>query len=320
MEQRQVGRSGLRVSRLGLGTLTWGRDTDEHDARDLLRTFRDAGGTLVETSPGHGAGAAEEVVGALLSTGTARDEVVLASRSAPLSAALSAGPPIRSRRGLLASLESSLSRLGVADLDLWHLDGWSTDVPLEEALSAADSAVSTGRVGYVGLSGCSGWQVARAVTLQEALRRTPFVSVQTEWSLLDRSAERDITAACQGLGLGTFAGSPLGRGVLTGKYRHGIPSDSRAASSLHGPTVEPFLHGRGRSVVDAVATAADGLGVSPLEVSLAWVLARPGLCAAIVGARTPGQLRAAIAAEDAPKLPQAILSALDDVSTDSISP
>lgn len=312
MDHRQVGRSGLRVSRLGLGTLTWGRDTDEHDAADLLRVFREAGGTVLETTPAETSdapGAAEATVGRLLATGADREDLVLVSRSGPRPQGA-----VRSRRGLLGALDASLQRLGVDELDLWLLDGWSDSVPLEEALSALEAAVTSGRVSYAGLSGVRTWQLAHAVTVQDLLRRSPFVALGTEWSLLDRRVEAELLPACSGLGLGVVAGAPLGRGVLTGKYRNGIPSDSRAASSHLSAGVEPALGGRGRSVVDAVATAAEGLGVSPLAVSLGWLLARPALSCALVGARTPGQLRAVLAAESAAPLPEAILGALDDVS------
>ncbi|RKS67943.1 aryl-alcohol dehydrogenase-like predicted oxidoreductase [Motilibacter peucedani] len=301
-----MGRSGLRVSRLGLGTSTWGREVDELDASDLLRAFRDGGGTLLQTSPDDGAGAAESVVGALLAGAHAGADLVLASRSSA-----AAG---RSRRGLLRGLDASLARLGTGAVDLWLLHGWSDDVPVDEALSAADAAVSSGRAAYVGLSGTTGWQAARAATLQEALHRTPLVAAEAEWSLVARRAEQELVPASTSLGLGVLAGAPLGRGVLTGKYRHGIPSDSRAASSGSGPELESLLHGRARSVTDAVATAADGLGTTPLAVSLGWLLARPGLSAGVVGARTPAQLRTSLAAEAAPELPPAIVSALDDVS------
>ncbi|RZS80048.1 aryl-alcohol dehydrogenase-like predicted oxidoreductase [Motilibacter rhizosphaerae] len=305
MEQRQVGRSGLRVSRLGLGTLTWGRDTDELDAADLARAFLDAGGTLVETSPAYGEGAAEAVLGALLAGRVPRDDVLLVTR---------AGGADRSRRGLLASLDASLQRLGTPDVDLLLLDGWDSRVPLDEALAAADAAVASGRAAYVGLAGCTGWQVARSVTWQEALRRAPLVAAAVPWSLAEREAEQDVVPASAELGLGVLGGAALGGGVLTGKYRHGVPSDSRAASTHLAERVEPLLRGRPRSVVDALATAAEGLGVPPLTAALGWLWSRPELASAVVGPRTPQQLRAVLAADAAAPLPGAIVAALDDVS------
>ena len=308
-----MGRSGLRVSRLGLGTLTWGTATDEHDAADLLRVFRDAGGTLIETSPAYGDGAAESLLGKLFSSSLSRRDIVLSVRTHT-----SGSGSVRSRRELLAQLDTSLSRLG-ADIDLWHLAGWDSRVPLEETLAAADVAVSSGRVGYLGVSDCSGWQLARSLTQQEMLRRTPVVGAAAEWSLLARGVEGELVPACRELGVGVIAGSPLARGVLTGKYRTAIPSDSRAADAELGDSVEAYLRGRPRSVVDALITAADGLGVSALVVSMGWLLARPELTSAVLGARTPAQLRAGLAAGAATALPPAILSALDDVSAPSSS-
>jgi aryl-alcohol dehydrogenase-like predicted oxidoreductase len=310
VEQRQVGRSGLQVSRLGLGTSTWGRDTDELEAADLLHAFLDAGGDLVETGPAYADGAAEHVLGAVLAGRVARRDLVVVARAG----SPRVGTVDRSRRGLLRSLDETLTRIGCDDLDLLLIDGWNDAVPFEEALSAVDAAVATGRAAYAGVSAPAGWHVARMAAWQEGARRTPLVAAAAEWSLVARHAEREIVPAARASGMGVIAGAGLGRGVLTAKYRHGIPSDSRAASTSDAATVEPLLAGRARSVVDAVVTAADGLGVPPLSVALAWLLDRPGLTAALVGPRTLAQLRGVLAAEQAARVPDAILAALDDVS------
>ena len=305
-----MGTSGLRISRLGLGTSTWGRDTDELEAADLVRAFLDAGGDLVETSPAYGDGAAEHVVGGLLEGRVSRGDLMLVGRFGTPRI----GVMDRSRRGLLASLDGSLARLGTAEVDLLLLDGWDDGVPLEEALSAVEAAVTSGRAAYAGVSAPRGWQVARSATWQEAVRRPRFVAAATQWSLVARDGEDEIVPAALACGLGLIAGAGLGGGVLTAKYRHGVPSDSRAASSHLGDQVEPLLVGRPRSVVDALVTAADGLSVAPLTVALSWLLGRSGLAAALVGPRTAGQLRGVLAAEAAPPVPDAILAALDDVS------
>ncbi|MGN6599714.1 MAG: aldo/keto reductase [Actinomycetes bacterium] len=313
MEQRRLGRSGLRVSRLALGTMTWGRDTDEHESADQLRAFLDAGGTLLDTAASYGDGTAETVIGGLLRTVVSREELVLATKGG-----IRRTGGVRrvdvSRKALLDDLDTSLARLGVDNVDLWQVHTWSDDVDLEETLSACDAAVSTGRARYAGVSNYSGWQLARAATLQEvAPARTRLVSNQVEYSLLSRGIEAEVLPAAEALGVGILAWSPLGRGVLTGKYRHGIPADSRGASPHFGGFVRGYLDDRAARVVDAVATAADGLSVSPLEISLAWVRDAPGVSAAIVGARTAAQLRASLAAEEV-ALPAEIRRALDDVS------
>jgi aryl-alcohol dehydrogenase-like predicted oxidoreductase len=312
VEQRRLGGSGLRVSRLGLGTMTWGRDTDEHEARDQLESFVAAGGTLVDTAAGYGDGASEQVLGGLLGRVVPRGEVVLATKAG---VSRRGGERVVdvSRRALLDALDGSLLRLGTDHVDLWQLHAWSDQVPLDETLSAVDSAVGSGRARYAGISNYSGWQTAWAATHQRQAGRFPLAATQVEYSLVNRSVEDEVLPAADALGLGVLAWSPLGRGVLTGKYRTGTPADSRAASPHLGGFVQRYLDDRSRRVVEAVCIAADGLGVAPLEVALAWVRDRPGVAAAVVGARTAAQLLGVLAGDDV-VLPAEIRGALDDVS------
>ena len=326
MEQRRVGASGLRVSRLGLGTLTWGRDTDEHECADSLRAFLAAGGTLLDTAPGYGDGVAEEVLGKLLDKladpVADRDDLVLATKAGirPLEGGGRAegradGRRIdTSRKGLLDALDASLRRLRTDRVDLWQVHTWSEGSPLEETLSALDTAVNSGRARYVGVCNYSGWQTAHAATLQRSWPgHAPLVAIQAEYSLVQRGVEREVLPAARSLGLGVLPWSPLGRGVLTGKYRSGIPVDSRANSARFSSYVERHLDARSRLVVDAVCTAAEGLGISPAAVALAWVRDAPGVSAPIVGARTAAQLRAVLPVEEV-TLPPEIRAALDDAS------
>ena len=313
MQQRSLGRTGLKVSRLGLGTMTWGRDTDPHEARDQLAAFVEAGGTLVDTAAGYGDGASEQLLGTLLGDVVARDEVVLATK-AGISRRTGARLTDCSRGSLLRSLDASLRRLGVDHVDLWQVHVWVDDTPLEETLSALDFAVSTGRTAYVGVSNYTGWQTAQAATWQRAVPgRATLASTQVEYSLLNRRIESEVVPAAAAMGLGILPWSPLGRGVLTGKYRTGTPSDSRGASPAFADFVGAYLDARGIGIVEAVVKAAEGLEWTPLQVSLAWVRDRPGVTAPIVGARTAAQLRAALAVEEL-SLPEEIVAALDDVS------
>jgi aryl-alcohol dehydrogenase-like predicted oxidoreductase len=315
MQQRSLGATGLKVSRLGLGTMTWGRDTDEHEARDQLIAFAEAGGTLVDTAAGYGDGASEELIGTLIGDVVARDEVVLATK-AGISRRTGERVTNTSRGNLLTTLDASLKRLGVDHVDLWQVHVWTDDTPVEETLSALDLAVTSGRASYVGISNYTGWQTAQAATWQRAVPgRVPLASTQVEYSLLNRQVEHEVVPAAQALGLGVLPWSPLGRGVLTGKYRTGTPSDSRAATEHFARFVGAYLDERGRGIVEAVARAADGLGWSPLDVSLVWVRDRPGVSAPIVGARTAAQLDGALGIEDL-TLPPEIVAALDDVSAD----
>jgi aryl-alcohol dehydrogenase-like predicted oxidoreductase len=313
MEQRHLGRTGLRVSRIGLGTLTWGRDTDEHDAADQLKVFWEAGGTLVDTADVYGGGDAEYLLGQLVERLVPRSELVIATKAG------SVPDPDRrfdgSRGHLLAALDASLARLGTDYVDLWQVHAFDPDTPLDETLQALDIAVSSGRARYAGVSNFCGWQLAKAATWQLAAPgvRTRLASTQMEYSLLQRGVEREVLPAALDLGVGLLPSSPLGRGVLTGKYRTATPSDSRGASEQMAPFVEPYLDEAASSIVDAVVTAADGLAATPLEVALAWVRDRPGVVAPIVGARNAQQLMAALSVE-ALSLPDEIRRALDDVS------
>ena len=312
MQQRPLGRSGLWVGRFALGTMTWGRGTDVDEARDQLAMFLDAGGTLVDTADVYAEGRSEELLGELVREFDARDQVVIATKAG------SRPGPVRrfdtSRGHLLDALDRSLTRLQTDHVDLWQLHAWDPATPMDEALAAIDEAVRSGRVRYAGISNYAGWQAARAATWQRAVPgRAPLVTAQMEYSLLERGIEREIVPAARSLGLGILAWSPLGRGVLTGKYRHGVPVDSRGSIPETSGWVHTYLDERGRRIVDAVATAADGLGASPGEVALAWVRDRPGVVAAILGARTPQHLVAALAAEEL-ELPEEIMRALDEVS------
>ncbi|MFE7530284.1 aldo/keto reductase [Kitasatospora sp. NPDC057542] len=313
MEKRHLGRTGLQVSRLGLGTMTWGRDTDEHEAAEQLKEFVDAGGNLVDTADVYADGGAEYLLSRLTDNLIPRSELVIATKagSVPESARRFDG----SRGHLLAALDASLRRLGTDYVDLLQVHSFDPATPVEETLSALDIAVTSGRARYAGVCDFSGWQLAKAATWQRAHHgRVPLAGAQLEYSLLQRGIEREALPAALDAGVGVLAGSPLGRGVLTGKYRHGVPQDSRGATPYLAGFVQPYLGERSRRIVDALATAADGLASSPLAVALAWVRDRPGVASALVGARTVAQLQAALSVE-ALTLPDEIRGALDDISS-----
>lgn len=298
------------MSRLGLGTMTWGQDTGAEEAAAQLAAFAAAGGTLVDTADVYCAGESERILGRLLRGVVRRSELVIATKAV----IASDGRYDASRRHLLSSLDASLERLGVDHVDLWQLHTYDSATPLEETLSAVDEAVRSGRARYAGVSNYTAWQLATAATWQRAWPgRTPIVSCQMEYSLLRRDIERDVVPAALDAGIGILPWSPLGRGVLTGKYRTGIPANSRAATPHLAEFVAPYLGEQSRRVVESVSTAAGGLGVSPLAVALSWVRDQPGVVAPIVGARTAAQLSAVLGAEDL-TLPQEIRDALDDVS------
>ena len=313
MEMRRAGKSGLSLSRLGLGTMTWGRDTDTHEAADQCRAFIEAGGNFIDTSSTYGDGDSERVIGGLIGTLFKREDVAIATK-----AGVTFPDGIRtvnnSRQSLIADLDRSLARLETDYVDIWQIHSWDPHNPLEDTLSALDYAYSSGKARYVGISNFSGWQSARAITIQESnSAKAPIVTNQVEYSLLNREVENEVLPCADETGIGILAWAPLGRGVLTGKYRKGIPSDSRAAAPHFVKHVEPYLRDKPQRIVEAVAVAAEGLGFAPLEVALAWVRDTPGITSAIVGARTGAQLRGILTSEEI-TLPEIVRDALNEIS------
>lgn len=311
MQQRQVGRSGLSVSTLGLGTMTWGLDVDFSRARELTRAFVAAGGNLVDTAPVYGDGRAEEILGQLLRHEIRRDELVIATK-AGFGTHGSAVIDV-SRKALLDDLAGSLRRLGTDHVDLWQLHAWGTS-PLDETLAAIDHAVASGMVRYAGVCNFIGWQIGTAASWQNAVPgRSRLVSGQVEYSLLARRAEIEVLPALAYHQMGFFPWSPLGRGVLSGKYASGTPTDSRGGKDGLAWFVEPYLDDRSRAVTGAVATAGRGLDLSAAQVALKWVRDAPGVTAPLLGARTLEQLIPLLEVDDK-SLPAEIIAALDDVT------
>lgn len=313
MEIRRAGDSGLMLSRLGLGTMTWGRDTDTHEAADQCRAFIEAGGNFFDTSSTYGDGDSERVIGGLIGTLFKREDVVIATK-AGVSFSDGARKVNNSRQSLIADLDKSLARLETDYVDIWQIHSWDSDTPLEDTLSALDYAYSSGKARYVGLSNFSGWQSARAITLQKSnSAKAPIATHQIEYSLLNRSAENEVIECARNTHVGLLAWAPLGRGILTGKYRKGVPSDSRGAAPHFVKHVEPYLREEPSRIVEAVCVAAEGLGYAPLEVALAWVRDTPGITSAIVGARTGAQLRGILKSEEI-VLPEIVRNVLNEIS------
>lgn len=320
MEQRTLGRSGLRVSRIGLATHNWGGHTDADEAAAQLVAFADAGGTLVDTSPAYAGGAAQHILAGLLGDLASRDDLVLSGCAGlipplPETTATAEQPSTEpasitvdtSRRTLLRQLDRTLRELGTDHLDLWHIAAWDPHTPLDEVADTLELAVRSGRVRYAGVRGLAAWQFASLAAL------TPINAYQTSYSLLARFAEDDMVPAATHHGAGLIATTPLAAGILTGKYRDGVPADSRGADETTAAEINGHLDDRATRVVDALVTAADGLATSPLAVALAWVRDRPTVASMLVGARDMGQLTGVLAAETL-ELPRAIAAALDDVS------
>jgi aryl-alcohol dehydrogenase-like predicted oxidoreductase len=303
MDYRQLGRCGLRVSPLTLGTMGFGGggkfravgDTDLEGAKRQVDMALDAGVNLVDTADVYSDGLAEEIVGQALSG--RRDRVLLATKArfpmgpGPNDAGLS-------RHHLIEACEASLRRLRTDHIDLYQAHEWDGQTPLEETLSALEQLVRSGKVRYVGCSNFAGWQVMKALGVAQANGLPRFVSQQVYLSLQERSAEYDIVPSALDQGLGLLIWSPLAGGLLSGKYRRDQPppAGSRHASEWNEPPVydEDKLH----DTIDVLVEVAEGHGVSPARVALAWLLARPGITTLVVGARTEEQLADNLAAAE----------------------
>ena len=292
--------------------MTWGKDTSEEEAGQQLTAFVDAGGTLVDTADIYTGGQSERIIGRLLRGTVRREDVVVATKSGHTPEGYR--PVDGSRRHLLASLDASLRRLQTDYVDLWQLHVHDPHTPPEETLAALEAAVVSGKARYVGAGNLEAWQFATLATWQRAQPgRVPLVSVGSEYSLLNRGADHALRPAAAASGAHVIAWSPLGRGVLSAKYRNGVPSDSRAAFPHMAPYVEPYLDERSRRVVESVCTAAEGLGVPPMAVALSWARDQEGVAAAVTGPRTLSQLEEILSVESV-ELPPKIREALDDAT------
>jgi len=319
MEQRPLGRSGAAVSTLTLGTMTFGRETDEQGSHAQLDRFLEAGGTLIDTADVYGGGASEEIIGRWLAKTSPenRDRVVLATKGR---FPMGDGPNDvgLSHRHLTRALDDSLRRLGVERVDLYQCHAFDPWTPMEETLRFFDDAMRAGKVHYPGLSNFTGWQLQRFVDLAERLGVPQPVTLQPQYNLLVREIEWEIVPAAQANGLGLLPWSPLGGGWLTGKYTR----DERPSGATRlGENPERGVEAYGRrstqqrtwDVVDAVRAVADERGASMAQVALAWLVHQPAVTSVILGARTLEQLEDNLGAADL-KLEQEDLARLDAAS------
>jgi aryl-alcohol dehydrogenase-like predicted oxidoreductase len=297
MDYRMLGGSGCAVSSLCLGTMTFGDETDETGAHAQLDRFLEAGGTMVDTADVYGDGRSEEIIGRWLASRPAgvTDPVVLATKGR-FASQRSDGPNGEglSARHLTRALDASLRRLGRDAVDLYQVHAYDPLTPLEETLRTLDGFVRAGKIRYWGMSNFTGWQLTKAVHLARSLSVAAPVTIQPQYSLLARETEWEIVPAALDAGLGLLPWSPLGGGWLSGKYRR----DQRPAGATRlgedpNRGMEAYdRRGTDRTwhVIDAVQKVAEDRGVSMAEVAIAWLTARPGVSATILGARTTIQL------------------------------
>ncbi|NSC20228.1 aldo/keto reductase [Streptomyces albus subsp. chlorinus] len=321
MEYRQLGRSGLRVSALAMGTMTFGgRDvfgnvgtTDVAGARRQVDMCLDAGVNLFDTANMYSSGLSEEILGEVISG--RRDRLLLSSK---VRMPMGDGPNDQglSRHHILSQVEGSLRRLGTDHLDLYHVHEWDGLTPLEETMEALDSLVRSGKVRYLGVSNYSGWQLMKALAAADAHGYQRFVSNQIYYSLESRDAEYELLPLSLDQGLGVMVWSPLAGGLLSGKYRRGQrAADGRHLTEWDEPPVrdEEKLY----DTIEAVVEIAEAHGVSPAQVSLAYLLAQPGVTTLVIGARKEEQLRDNLGAADV-RLAAADLARLDEVSAPAL--
>jgi aryl-alcohol dehydrogenase-like predicted oxidoreductase len=300
MEYRFLGRTGLRVSALCLGAMTFGREASEADSRTMLDRFVEAGGTFIDTANVYSRGVSEEIVGRWLRE-RSRDDLVIATKvrfpmgSGPNEAGLS-------RKHILSSVEASLRRLQTDYIDLYQVHCWDARTPLEETLGTLDGLVRSGKVRYVGASNFTGWQLQLAAELCRRNGWEAFASLQPQYNLLERAIELEVIPVCEREGLGVIPWSPLRGGWLSGKYRRGMsapPEDTRVATAEQQGWSESwsrYNNERTWGIIDALLAVAEQAGRTPAEVALNWVLDGPAVCAPIIGVRTEEQLEANLAA------------------------
>lgn len=316
-----LGRTGLRVSRLALGTMTfgteWGWGSDAATARAVFDRYLDAGGNFFDTADVYTGGRSEMLLGEFVRDARARDRVVIATKYTFNDSFGGAHPDANTggnqRKNLLRALDGSLQRLGTDYVDLYLMHAWDQVTPVEEVMRTLDDVVRAGKVRHVGFSDVPAWIAARAQTLAEWRGWEPLAALQLEYSLVERNIEREYTSLATTLGAGIMAWSPLASGLLSGKYRPGA-GEGRLAQlkDSTNPAFQKFSE-RNWAIVAELERVANELGLPMAQVALNWVVNRPGVASVIVGASNVDQLEANLKALDV-ALPPEMLARLDAVS------
>ncbi|MGV9615283.1 aldo/keto reductase [Nocardia xishanensis] len=301
---RLLGRSGLRVSPLSLGTMTfgadWGWGADRDEARKIFDTYVDRGGNFIDTASQYTDGTSEQLLGEF--TADNRESLVLATKYTMLRRPGDPNSGGNHRKSMFASVEASLRRLNTDYIDLLYLHAWDFLTPVDEILRGMDDLVRSGKVLYVGISDAPAWQVSRMQTIADLRGWSPLIALQIEYSLLERTVERDLVPMARELGLGVIPWSPLGSGVLTGKYGRADLAQrieaSAAGTRKNVAAANGSLTERGLAIADVVREVAAQLGKTPSQVAIAWTLRNPGVTSPIIGARTAAQLEDNLGALD----------------------
>jgi aryl-alcohol dehydrogenase-like predicted oxidoreductase len=294
MDYRPLGRSGLRVSIIGLGGNTFGRSVDEAGTAAIVRQALDSGITFIDTANVYGQGASEELLGQAIRGH--RDELVLATKAGMR---MGDGPNEHgsSRKHITESCHASLRRLGIETIDLFQIHRFDADTPLEETLGALDDLVRAGKVRYIGCSNYPAWRVAQALWVSDRRSLARYVSVQPEYNLLQREVEQELVPCCLEFGLGLIPYFPLAAGVLTGKYTPGEPAPE-GTRGYQNPGFATRLEPKTLAVVQRLDAWARERGHSVGELALAWLATRPAVSTVIAGTRRPEQVAANARAAD----------------------
>ena len=314
MRYRLLGHSGLRVSELCLGTMTFGEDwgwgSSRDESRQVLDAFLEAGGNFIDTANVYTNGTSETLLGEFLKGD--RDRAVLATKYTNAMPGTDPNAGGNQRKNMMRAVEASLKRLQTDYIDLYWLHIWDRMTPLDEVMRAFDDLVRQGKILHAGVSDMAAWAVARANTMAELRGWSPFVGLQIEYSLIERTVERELLPMAEAMGLGVTAWSPLGGGVLTGKYAGG---KAGANARMNSEMMKRFAQNRDRpdAVVAEVKAVAEAVGRSPAQVSLAWLRQRPVPVIPIIGARRLEQFRDNLACLDL-RLDEAQLGRLDEAS------
>ena len=314
MDLRPFGRTGIRVTETCLGAMTFGRETEEADSRAILDRYLDAGGNFIDTANVYNLGASEEILGRSL--GARRENIVLATKCRM---PMGGGPNQQgaSRRVIREQVEASLRRLQTDWIDLYQIHCWDAHTPLEETLSTLNDLVHEGKVRYIGASNYTGWQLATALGVARERGWEPYISIQPQYSLVCRDIERELLPLAEYSGLAVLPWSPLGGGMLSGKYQPGAapPADTRAADTTPSAVLMRLRiqEERNFAVAQTVSDLANDLGKTMAQVALNWVLHRPGITAPILGARTVAQIEDNLGAIGW-QLDTGALARLDDAS------
>ena len=317
-----LGRSGLRVSRLALGTMTfgteWGWGSDKQAARQLFDAYVDAGGNFFDTADGYTNGTSEKWLGEFVAARGLRDRAVIATKFTFNGEPGNPNAGGNGRKNILRALEGSLKRLGTDYIDLYILHSWDRMTPAEEVIRTLEDLVRAGKIRHVGLSNVPAWYAARAQTIAELRGLEQPVALQLEYSLVERNIEREYVALGTEHGMGIMVWSPLASGLLSGKYRPSRDGGGEGAGRLEAMkgAANPVFHKftpRNWKILAELEAASKEIGRSMAEVALNWVANRPGVAAVIVGATRREQLDSNLAALSF-QIPPALLARLDDVS------